>query len=467
MFPKSSDWQQMQIYFEAFETISQAFFDGLEAEKVAKLDAHLKPQALSTKGLNFSQLIEQIKSEVVPQLSAARGPRYWGFVTGGATPVATFADWLVASFDQNVHKAGDSVASLIELQTIEWLCELFDLPKTFQGLITTGATGSNFLAACVARQFVGHQQGIDVAKEGVYQLDVEIFSTTPHASMLKSLGMAGLGQRHYRPVKALAGSEAMDVKDLEKHLAASSAKGKIVIASAATVTTTDFDDLQSLAKLCKKQAAWLHVDAAFGLFERLISGSQGQTQGIELADSITLDCHKWLNVPYDAGVFLTRHLDLLKQSFDLPAPYLANPSEQPDFMSLGVENSRRFRAFPIWLSLLAYGKEGVTKWVESNILLSRQLADWIEASSDYELVYPCRLNVVLFRPNCQGLSEAEANQLTDDRLEAINRDGRIFVSPGRWQGKSIIRIALSNWQTSEKDIQIAIERLTQLTGQKP
>jgi len=459
MHPKNSDWQNMQPYFDAFSDISQQFFDRLEDESVAKLNVHLAPQSLSDQGHDFAEVIEQLKSQVVPQLSAARGPRYWAFVTGGATPIATFADWLVATFDQNVHKAGDSVASKIELQAIDWLCELFSLPKSFQGLMTTGATASNFLAACCARQFAGLKQAIDVAKQGVYNLDVEIFSTTPHASMCKSLGMSGLGQQHYRKIKALPNSEAMDVVDLALCLSQSKAKAKIVIASAGTVTTTDFDDLTSVAKSCAEFDAWLHVDAAFGLFERVVSGVEGKTKGIEKADSITLDSHKWLNVPYDCGVFLTRHQDLLEQSFDVPAAYLANESTTPDFMSLGVENSRRFRALPVWLSLLAYGKQGIKGWVNSNIQLAKQLADWIDESDDYELVHPCQMNVVLFRPSAKGLSTNEADKNTKDFLQRVNADGRLFFSPGYWNGCEAIRVALSNWQTEQKDIEIAIEVL--------
>ncbi|MDQ7048012.1 MAG: pyridoxal-dependent decarboxylase [Enterobacterales bacterium] len=459
MYPHNSDWQNMQVYFDAFTEISQQFFDRLDDETVAKLKVDLKPQALSDSGLDFSEVVERLKQQVIPQLSAARGPRYWGFVTGGATPIATFADWLVATFDQNVHKAGDSVASLIELQAIEWLCELFELPKTFQGLMTTGATASNFLAACCARQFAGLKQGINVAQQGVYGLDVDIFSTTPHASMCKSLGMSGLGQKQFHPIKALPDSEAMDVNDLAFCLSQSTAKAKIVIASAGTVTTTDFDDLAAVASICQKFGAWLHVDAAFGLFERVVMGTEGKTKGIEKAHSITLDCHKWLNVPYDCGVFLTQHRDLLEQSFDLPAPYLANESTTPDFMSLGVENSRRFRALPVWLSLLAYGKQSVKDWVESNINLAKQLADWIDDSDDYELVHPCQMNVILFRPTAKGLSQSQMDQKTKALLKKINTDGRLFLSPGIWQGQEIIRIALSNWQTQQQDIEVAIQVL--------
>ncbi len=464
MRPDKDDWNNLQQYFDIFQSLTENFFQQLEQEKVAKLNVSLRPKKLLPQGLDLQACIEHLKSEVIPQLSAARGPRYWGFVTGGATPIATMADWLVSTFDQNVAKGGDSVASLIEQQAIQWLLELFDLPDRFKGVMPTGATGCNFLGACIARQFAGNQQGIDVAKQGVYGLDIEIFSTTPHASMVKSLGMAGLGQKHLTKIDPQDNSEAIDVEHLQQLLEQSAAKGKVVIASAGTVTATDFDELAKIAELCKKHHAWLHVDAAFGLFERVVNGPQGKTRGIELADSITVDCHKWLNVPYDCGVFLTSHLKLLEQSFDVPAPYLINDSNVPDFMSIGIENSRRFRAFPVWLSLLAYGKQGIKQWVKTNIELSQQLASWLDESEFYELVHPCQMNVILFRPNCDGLSQQLADQLTNERLLAINQDGRIYLSPGVWQGNQIIRAALSNWQTDAGDIEIAKQVLMEIGG---
>lgn len=462
MRASKQDWQRLPDYFEIFESITQSFIQQLDSQNVGKLEVNLPPAKLTQDGMPLEKAIDYLNTNIIPQLSAARGSRYWGFVTGGATPIATLADWLVTSFDQNVSKEGDSVATDVEWQTIEWLCELFDLPQRFKGLMTTGATAANFIGACVARQYAGNQQGIDVAKEGVYGLDVEIYTTTPHASMIKSLGMSGLGQRHVIKVDALENSEAMDLNALATALNQSHSRAKIIIASAGTVTATDFDDLQKIADLSKRHSAWLHVDAAFGLFERIVNGPQGKTQGLELADSITVDCHKWLNVPYDSGVFLTRHLDLLEASFDVPAPYLVNTGSVPSFMSIGIENSRRFRALPVWMSLLAYGKSGVTEWVKSNIECAKAFADWIDQSDDYELVYPCQMNVVLFRPKSDGLNTEQADSLTAERLGQINREGRIFLSPGEWQGKKIIRAAFSNWQTEQSDVDIATQVLDSL-----
>jgi glutamate/tyrosine decarboxylase-like PLP-dependent enzyme len=384
---------------------------------------------------------------IAGNLSASNGGRYWGFVTGGANPCATLADWLVALFNQNVAQRGDSIASELEQHTLAWLCELFSLPDEFKGVFTTGATAANILGALSARQYVGKLQGIDVAQDGMAGMNFEIYTASPHASMIQSLGMAGFGQKSWQKVRTLANSEAMCVDSLAYMLSNSRCKGKIVVASAATVTGTDYDDLKAISKLCQTHDAWLHVDAAFGIFERLLNGPKGKTEGIELADSITLDCHKWLNVPYDCGVFLTRQPAYVVQTCDVQAPYLNTTSDQVNFRSMGIENSRRFRALPVCATLIGYGKEGIKKQIHNNVLLAKEFAQWLDNSDKYELVKPCELNVVLF---CPGSSHPLKN--VEACLAAINASGRVFMTPGVWQGKPIIRAAFSNWVTTHSDI---------------
>ncbi len=408
-------------------------------------------------GMDFETLDTFIKNKVQPSLSASNGGRYWGFVTGGANPIATYADWLVTTFNQNVSKGGDSIASALEQQTINWLCQLFELPDTYKGLFTTGATAANLLSAFTARQFAGRQQGIDVTKQGMNGLQVKVMSATPHASMIKSLGMAGFGQNNWQTIECNANSESMNVEALAKALNDCAEQSKVVIASAATVTGSDYDDLVAISALCKKYQAWLHVDAAFGIFERLISGKNGKTKGLELADSITLDCHKWLNVPYDCGVFLTKHVSLLQECCEFMAPYLTTSENEIPFMSLGVENSRRFRAFPVWATLMFYGREGIKANIESNMRQADMLASWIKKSTKFDLVKPCELNIVLFKPNLavMNISSAEC-------LNKLNSSGEVFLTPGRWKGQPIIRAALSNWSTTNDDVKKVITILEKL-----
>ncbi|MCG7534287.1 aminotransferase class I/II-fold pyridoxal phosphate-dependent enzyme [Pseudoalteromonas sp. OOF1S-7] len=453
--------RQLPAYEQLLAALEQecyAFRESLGTRRVSNPESCLQARELVEQPAGFEVFRQVFSTEIAPQLSASNGGRYWGFVTGGANPVATYADWLVTLYNQNVSKGGDSIASQVERQAIKWITELFELPAAYEGVMTTGATAANVLGAMTARQEVGLKQGVDVAKAGCKALDYTVFAATPHASMVKALGLAGLGQESWVQIACESNSEAMDTTDLANKLNECHSQGKIVIASAATVTGTDFDDLVRVAQLCRKHQAWLHVDGAFGIFERLLTGSQGKTQGIELADSITLDCHKWLNVPYDCGVFLTRHPHSLFATCNADAPYLVNDETEQPFMSLGIENSRRFRALPVWATLLAYGKQGIKSQIQRNVDQANVLASWLNNSPAYELDKPCELNVVVF-------SASDKNKLdTHDLLAQLNEAGQVFMTPGVWQGKAVIRCAFSNWCTEMKDVELAIAELSRLAS---
>ncbi|WP_409526373.1 pyridoxal phosphate-dependent decarboxylase family protein [Nitrincola sp. MINF-07-Sa-05] len=448
----TDDFQQLDQLSTHVADWCQSFLQSLPDRKVAILgDPTLTDDPLDNPlentGIGASAAFEQFTRHIAPLLSASAGPRYMGFVTGGTTPAAMLADWIVATADQNVSSPGDSISTAVELQVMQWLRSLFHLPEHFEGLLTTGATASNLLGILCGRQYAGLQQGIDIARQGLAQAQIEVFSATPHASSVKSLSLAGLGREQLTQINCLPDTEAMDVTSLKTALEASKSPGKIVLASAGTVTGTDFDDLEAVAALCKTHNAWLHVDGAFGLFSRLLPERRHLSKGIELADSITSDGHKWLNVPYDCGIFYTRHTHLLQQTCSVAAPYLATGVATQSLMDWGIENSRRFRALPVWMSLKAYGRDGYQALVEENCRQASCLADWIEASPDYELLAPCKLNVVIFKPR---VDDAEVGRV----LQRINESGKVFMTPGVWQGHKGIRAAFSNWRTTQEDMEI-------------
>lgn len=443
--------QLPQLLAEALET-SCEFLHTLESRAAACTAAPPLPvEELPQSGCGAAGALALFRRQIMPHLSASAGPRYWGFVTGGASPAALMGDWLAGSTDQNLAVSGDSIAPAVELQVLEWLRQLFGLPASFAGSLTSGATSANLLGLLCGRQFAGRVQGIDVAAEGLGSARIEVFSASPHASSLKGLAMAGLGRDRVIKVACEPGNERMDVADLKRCLAASDSPGKIVVASAGTVTGTDFDDLEAIAGLCRAHGAWLHLDAAFGLFASLLDDRPHWLRGIGAADSITSDAHKWLNVPYDSGIFLTRHIDLLEEVLAVPSPYLPSGGSAPHFMNRGVENSRRFRALPLWFALQAYGRNGVARVVDDNCRQAAQLADWLDASPDYRLLAPCKLNVVVFRP--------ERHADTGTWLEKLNGTGLVFMTPGNWGGEAAVRAAFSNWSTSGVDLERVIELL--------
>lgn len=446
--------QLPQLLAQALETSSE-FLHSLESRPAASIAAPPLPvEKLPESGRGAAGALDLFRGQIMPHLSASVGPRYWGFVTGGVTPAALVGDWLASATDQNPSTSGDSIAPAVEVRVLDWLRQLFQLPEGFDGSLTSGATSANLLGILCGRQYAGAAQGLDVAADGLNGARIAVFSACPHASSLKGLAMAGLGRKNFTAVSCEPDSERMDTSALARALAASDSPGKIVIASAGTVTGTDFDDLRATAELCREHNAWLHVDAAFGLFSRLLEDKRHWSDGIEEADSITCDAHKWLNVPYDSGIFLTRHRSLLEQVLTVPSPYLTSDGPLPDFMNRAVENSRRFRALSIWFALQAYGRLGVTELVRENCRQAERLAEWLDASGDYELLTPCKLNVAVFRPrNCAD---------TSAWLKKLNRSGEVFMTPGQWQGRAAVRAALSNWSTTEADLDRIIALLNKM-----
>jgi glutamate/tyrosine decarboxylase-like PLP-dependent enzyme len=350
---------------------------------------------------------------------------------------------------------GDSIATTVERETLGLLRTLFALPESFEGAFVSGATQANFVALATARQWAAAQRGIDVSEQGLWNMPpISVFGGSPHASILKALAMLGMGRQVMEHLPCLPGRMAVDPQALDKRLAALNGAPAIVVASAGEVNTGDFDDLETLAALCKTYGAWLHVDGAFGLFAACDPARSHLLRGLDAADSITADGHKWLNVPYDSGFVFTRHLAFHQQVFKVTAAYLGEGS---DLSHRTPENSRRFRALPAWMTLMAYGRSGYRELVARCCTLAQQLGQGIASSPHFELLAPVRLNIV-----CFALRGANAEQ-RDHFLEALKEDGRVLLTPTFFAGKPAIRAAFVNWSTSEQDISFILNALEHRT----
>jgi len=388
----------------------------------------------------------------LPHIVASSGPRYWGFVTGGTTPAAIAADWLVSVFDQNSQSVGGpgDCSALLELQTVKMVLDLLRLPHDFNGGFVTGATMSNFSGLAVARQWHGKQLGVDVAREGL-RSNIKIYTAMAHSSSLKALAMLGIGSNNTIAIPCLPDREAMDIDALQQVLDENGEEPFILLASAGTVNSVDFDDIAKLALLKRKYNCWLHVDAAFGAFAACTTGHAQLVHGWEHADSITVDFHKWLNVPYDNAIILTRkeHAELQTQTFhNSSAPYLGILSENFSFLNFVPENSRRFRALTVWFTLMAYGKEGYRWLVENDIRLANLLAEGLVESGYFELVAPVRLNTVCFNIHPDHAGELNITGF----LRELHKKGTVFMTPSTYLGRACIRAAFVNYRTSELDV---------------
>jgi glutamate/tyrosine decarboxylase-like PLP-dependent enzyme len=430
---------------------------GYASQWLAHLNEHhaavppvaLERAALPERGRGFAAALADFQARWAPGFSGSAGPRYLGFVTGGATPAALAGDWLTGTFDQNPTSALDSSAPDLERETVGWLRELFGLSKAHHGAFVTGATMSNMVGLAIAREWAGEVKGVQIAEQGVAALGpVRVLSGAPHSSIYKGLSMLGLGRAALTSIPLQPGREAVELLALERALQACGEQPVIVVANAGTVNTADFDDLAAIAQLKHRYPFWLHVDGAFGSFAALSPQHTHWVAGLDAADSLCVDCHKWLNVPYDSAVQFTRRRDLQVRVFQNSAAYLGLPDSNPDFVHLTPENSRRLRALASWFSLAAYGREGHRDIVERNVAGARALGELLARSTIFKLLAPVTLNVVCF---------TLANAPTQDRIQAFLRqvaeDGVLFLTPTVLHGTWAIRAAFSNWRTTEDDVE--------------
>ncbi|MEM8532466.1 MAG: pyridoxal-dependent decarboxylase [Chloroflexota bacterium] len=388
--------------------------------------------------------IETFAARYYDELTASAGPRSFGYVVGGATPAAVAGDWLTAAFDQD---NGEGMTAQLETEAMHMLRQLFRLPDDHTGVFVSGATMANVVGLATAREWLGQQRGVHIAQDGVAALEpVRILSSRPHSSIYKAAAMLGLGRSAIVEVPCLLETESIDPDALEQFFQEHAGQPCIVVGNAGTVNATSFDDFEALVRLRKKHHFWLHVDGAFGLFAACSPQYDALVEGVGAADSIAVDAHKWLNVPYDCGVVFTRYPDLQREVFvNANAPYLRDSSDVIDYMNRTPEASRRLRALPVWTTLMAYGRAGYQEIVERDCAAAQSLAARIEASDVFRLLTPCTFNVVCFTL-CDDPERVNAV------LDKLTADGTAFLTPTTYRGVLGIRAAFCNWRTTETDV---------------
>ena len=448
-----NDLKQLTIILEKVKLQGLEYLDSITNRPTSTQYIIDQNNVLDEKGIGTLGALENFNSRLEPLMVASSGPRYWGYVTGGTTPAAIAGDWLTSIYDQNTQstQGQGGTSAIIEIETIKLLLDLLQLPPNYIGGFVTGATMSNFTCLAVARQWLGKILGKDIARNGLTQ-SIKILTATPHSSALKSLALLGIGSNTIIPVKTMDGNmEAIDIADFEEKILALNGEPFIFIGSGGTVNTVDFDDFETIAKLKQQHGFWWHIDAAFGAFAACSSTHKHLLKGWEFADSITIDCHKWLNVPYENAVFFVKekHSALQVATFqNSNAPYLGDPIENFNYLNFLPENSRRLKALPVWFTLMAYGKEGIRYVVDNNIKLANDFGQFITESIAFELLAPVRLNTV-----CFTLAGAENQNKVNDFLEALNNTGYVFMTLTMYHKQKGIRAAFVNWRTTGDDLQ--------------
>ncbi|MEZ4661593.1 MAG: aminotransferase class V-fold PLP-dependent enzyme [Caldilineaceae bacterium] len=413
-------------------------------EALAELDTPL-PNDPTDPALVLAML-DEIGS---PATVATTGGRYFGFVTGGVLPAAQAAALLAAAWDQNGGLTVMSpIASKLEQIALGWLVDLLGLPVGTGGGFVTGATMANFSALAAARHSLLARQGWNVEEDGLFgapPLQV-VVGDEVHASLLKALSMIGFGRsRVFRvPVDNQGRMRADALPTLDERT--------LLCIQAGNVNTGAFDPATELCRAAHQAGAWVHVDAAFGLWALVAPERAHLAAGLEMADSWATDGHKWLNVPYDSGLVFVRRPEYLQASMTASAAYLLQDGPREP-LHYTPEMSRRARGIEVWAALRSLGRKGLADMIERNCRQAARFAQGLQAAG-YEVLNDVVLNQVLV-----AFGDAETTQRV---IQAIQQEGTCWCGSTVWQGRTAMRISVSSWATTDADVERSLAAMVRV-----
>ena len=410
--------------------------------------------ALAGEGIAPEKIAELLANAGMKGTLALAGPRYFGFVIGGALPAAVAADWLVSAWDQNSGLYVMSpLVSAIEQITGAWLKEIAGLPATMSFGFTTGCQMANFTGLAAARHRVLRAAGWDVEANGLFgapPIEV-VLSEEAHYTIFLALRLLGLGANRVRKIPT-DGQGRMRADELAAALRGG--KGPcIVCAQAGNVNTGTFDPLERIVEVTKERGAWLHVDGAFGLWAAASREKAELVRGVEKADSVASDAHKWINAPYDCGVVFCADEAAHRSAMSLAVAYIVATGSERDAHEFVPEESRRARAVPVYAALRSMGRRGFAELIERNCRQARRFAEALRAAG-YEVLNEVVLNQVLV-----SFGTPEVTQRT---IAAIQEDGTCWCGGTVWKGRTAMRISVSNWSTTDADVEKSIEAMVRV-----
>jgi glutamate/tyrosine decarboxylase-like PLP-dependent enzyme len=394
---------------------------------------------------------------VLPYPNGNLHPRFWGWVQGNGIPLAMMAEMLSAGL--NAHLAGFNQApALVEHQVLAWLAEMMGMPRGTSGLLVTGGTMANVLGLAVARHAGA---GFDVRSEGLQGDHPRLMvygSTETHGWAMRACEFLGLGRESFRAI-AVGDDYRVDVDALRAAIREDRARGLrpiCVIGNAGTVNTGAIDDLRALAALCRAESVWFHVDGAFGAIARISPALRPLVAGLDEADSLGFDLHKWMYLPFDCACVLVRDAAVHRATFASTAVYLAETERGViagglPFAERGIDLTRNFKALKVWLSLKAYGVDAFAHMVEQNVAQVRHLAERIVAERELELLAPVSLNVVCYRFAPAGVSPSRLDALNEEILVRLQETGVAVPSGTTIGGRFAIRVANVNHRSRRED----------------
>lgn len=432
---------------------------------------------LSEEGESAEALLTDWRERAVPLLTAVGSPRHFAYVNGSGAMIGILAEALAACTNTNAGawKLGPA-ATEIERQCLRWIADFIGYPTETGGIMVSGGTMANFTALLTALRHIAPYNttgnGLqDTARNGqflIYMSDHE-----GHVSITRVADMLNLGRNAVRLVPSRR-DFTMDIDELDQMLGADRARGDLpfcVVAQIGSVNVGAVDPIGALAEVCEKHNVWLHGDGACGLLAAGLQETRALFNGLERADSLCFDAHKWLGVPYDCGIVLVRHGERLRRAFSIAAPYLRGSHETEkialDYLEYGPEMSRAFRALKVWMVLRFFGTRGLREVFSKNLSLTRRLHNLVREHPDFEVLHEPTLYIYSFRyvPNALAECREEAgiqtqlDHLNQQIAEAIQRSGLALVMTTRIRGRVAIRLSICSQRTLDKDIDATFEAI--------
>jgi aromatic-L-amino-acid decarboxylase len=425
--------------------------------------APLFEEPLPEEGRPIDEILRFVAENVLTHPFGNSHPRFFAFINATADPVGTVADYLASAMNSNCW-GGDHASIHVERRVVAWLAEILGLPPAAEGILTSGGSMANFTALATARRAVApgvREDGFAGTPPLVVYVSDEV-----HNCVDKAVDLLGIGWKQLRKIPTDARFRVR-VDLLKRAIAADRSAGlrpAIVVGNAGTVNTGAIDPLDEIADLCAREGLWFHADGAYGAMAAVSSRLRPLFRGLERADSVAADPHKWLYVPYEAGAVLVREPGRMAEAFRRSAPYLVHDPDSPVlgpvlFNERGPELSRGFKALKVWVGLKHHGTRGYAAAVEHDVAMARFLADAVREREDLELLAEPVLSIVGFRyrPAGRGLEEADLDRVNRQIVNRLVGAGAFFLAPTILKGRTAMRVAIVNFRTTEDDVRALLD----------
>ena len=420
----------------------RVFPDSKMLEEMKRLDMPL-PEKPKEPG----KILDLLSSAGSQGTVAVAGPRFFGFVIGGSTPVTLAANWLAGAWDQNCGMDTTSpVAAFVEEVSLKWLLQFFGFPSACGGAFVTGATMAGFACLAAARSHLLNRHGWNVEKQGLFgapNINV-VVSEEVHATILKALSMLGMGSERVTKIP----TDKMGRMLIDKIPKPNGPT--IICVQAGDVNSGCFDPIDEIINKFKSDDVWIHVDGAFGLWVLVSSKYKHLGKGIEKADSWSVDAHKWLNVPYDSGIAIVRNAEALRSAMSISTSYLKSTPGKRQPNEFTPELSRRARGVEIWTAIASLGREGIAEIIERTCSHAQKAARRL-ADAGYKVLNDVVINQVLV--------SFGSDEKTEKVIKAIQEDGTCWCGGTKWKGQTAMRISVCSWATTNEDMDKSLDAM--------